>query len=636
MKLVSSFNCFFVQTSRRNNLEEEARRHSEACKGQNPQSAGGVGGGADGGDRELDEDVYDEDELLEQYRGLLPTSFGERGRDTRVATDAPQSIGAMEQSGATAAMANEEFNTDDDNNMGLPISCEATLEAHRKAVVALALDHSGSRLLTGSDDYTVKLFDFNGMKSDCRSFRQIEPCEGHPVVALSWSPNSDSFLVVTGSPQPKIYDRDGKEQGEFPRGDMYIRDMKNTKGHVTGCTSGAWHPIDKGTGLTSSSDGTLRVWDLWTFQQKTVIKPTLLKPGRIAVTTCGWSPDGKLIAGGLIDGTIQLWDVRGKFGHSAAVGAVLPPKAQGTTQQNWTYVSKSGQIARKCHDPQSDITCVRFSSAGNLLLSRSTDETLKLWDVRKFTRALAEVKGLHTLFSTTQCCFSPNEELVLTGISPERKDGLGCLGVFKANDLSLVRHIGVRGSCIAVLWHPKINQIITGSGDRSEGVVRVLYDPRSSNRGALLSVGRRPRAETTADFVADLAPRIYNPNALPLYREAMPPGMPGSKRKNAMVDASIRTSKSFKPDVGQAGVSKGAGGKLGATGGTLLTQYILKHQGTLKAPADEDVRASILRHADKEDEYSLFTAAYKSTQPQKVFADVEEMEEEKEEGSAPS
>ncbi len=64
-------------------------------------------------------------------------------------------------------------------------------------------------------------------------------------VQVSWSPTGDAFLVVTGSPQPKVYTRDGKEEGEFVRGDMYIRDMKNTKGHVSGCTGGAWHPTDK-------------------------------------------------------------------------------------------------------------------------------------------------------------------------------------------------------------------------------------------------------------------------------------------------------------------------------------------------------------------------------------------------------
>jgi WD40 repeat protein len=57
-----------------------------------------------------------------------------------------------------------------------------------KVVASLDVDHSGSRVLAGSRDYTIRLFDFNGMKSDLRSFRQLEPFEGHPVHAVSWSP----------------------------------------------------------------------------------------------------------------------------------------------------------------------------------------------------------------------------------------------------------------------------------------------------------------------------------------------------------------------------------------------------------------------------------------------------------------
>ena len=55
----------------------------------------------------------------------------------------------------------------------------------------------------------------------------------------------DCFLVVTGSAKIKIYDRDGRELGESLQGDMYIRDMKNTKGHVSPCLNGQWHPHNK-------------------------------------------------------------------------------------------------------------------------------------------------------------------------------------------------------------------------------------------------------------------------------------------------------------------------------------------------------------------------------------------------------
>ncbi len=42
----------------------------------------------------------------------------------------------------------------------------------------------------------------------------------------------------------KLFTRDGKAMHEFARGDMYLMDMKHTNGHITGLTSGAWHPTD--------------------------------------------------------------------------------------------------------------------------------------------------------------------------------------------------------------------------------------------------------------------------------------------------------------------------------------------------------------------------------------------------------
>lgn len=92
-------------------------------------------------------------------------------------------------------------------------------------------------------------------------------------------------------------------------------------------------------------------------------------------------------------------------------------------------------------------------------------------------------------------------------------------------------------------------------------------------------------------------PEIFNPNALPLYRQQWPGGK--RKKDEDVAPAGGRNSKSFKPTQGSAApaAAKGAGGQLGTTGGTLLTQYVMKHQGLLKNPKEEDIRASILRHA---------------------------------------
>lgn len=66
----------------------------------------------------------------------------------------------------------------------------------------------------------------------------------------------------------QIYDRDGLTLGEFMKGDMYIRDLKNTKGHISGLTCGEWHPKTKETILTSSEDGSLRIWDVNDFKSQ--------------------------------------------------------------------------------------------------------------------------------------------------------------------------------------------------------------------------------------------------------------------------------------------------------------------------------------------------------------------------------
>ena len=59
----------------------------------------------------------------------------------------------------------------------IPAAMEITLAHGTKTVSALNVDHSGARLVTGSVDYDVKLWDFAGMSSTLQSFRTIKPVE---------------------------------------------------------------------------------------------------------------------------------------------------------------------------------------------------------------------------------------------------------------------------------------------------------------------------------------------------------------------------------------------------------------------------------------------------------------------------
>jgi WD40 repeat protein len=97
----------------------------------------------------------------------------------------------------------------------LPVTHELLLKGHTKAVSAIAVDRAGSRVVTGSNDYSLRLWDFNGMKRDCRSFRELSPMGDYPIHSINYSPTGDAFFVVAGSPRPKVFDRDGRELVRF-------------------------------------------------------------------------------------------------------------------------------------------------------------------------------------------------------------------------------------------------------------------------------------------------------------------------------------------------------------------------------------------------------------------------------------
>lgn len=55
------------------------------------------------------------------------------------------------------------------------------MKDHTKAVTALSIDPPGARVVTGSYDYDVKLWDFGGMQGDYRPFKTIEPYPNYHV-----------------------------------------------------------------------------------------------------------------------------------------------------------------------------------------------------------------------------------------------------------------------------------------------------------------------------------------------------------------------------------------------------------------------------------------------------------------------
>ena len=425
----------------------------------------------------------------------------------------------------------------------IPCSHECKLEHGSKAISALAIDPSGSRLVSGSIDYDVKFWNFAGMDSNLKNFRSIKPCESHVIRNLEYSSTGDKILVIAGSWQAKVIDRDGHEVLECVKGDPYVVDVKRSKGHVGFLTSGSWHPKIKDEFLTASQDGSLRLWltELNGRNSKACIKCKSASSGLKTIPTASsYSRDGLLVSAACQDGSIQMWDHRKSFVNTAL-------------------------HLKDAHQKSTDISSISFGYDNRHLATRNIgDETLKLWDIRAFRKPVNVANDLYSRFDYTDCCFSPDDKMVLTATSKGKNEHSGKLIFYEKEGFNKVYEMPIGDShVIRALWHPKLNQIMVGCGD---GVVRVLYDPEKSVNGAKLCVVRKKAKAKGVSFITQ--EHIITPYSLPLFRE----DRQRSVRRQEEI-ARKDPVKSHRPDLPLG--SKGTAGRV-STGGSTLHSWMAK------------------------------------------------------------
>ncbi|XP_044009108.1 gastrulation defective protein 1 homolog [Aphidius gifuensis] len=493
---------------------------------------------------------------------------------------------------------NDDDDDDDDSESDteeseffIPCSHEISLTHGVKAITAIAADPSGARLASGSLDYDVSFWDFAGMDSSLRSFRTLQPCENHPIKCLQYSSTGDMILVISGAAQAKVLDRDGLEKCETVKGDQYIIDMAKTKGHTANLNCGSWHPLVKEEYMTCSQDGSCRLWLLHRPREHKNIIKCLNRTGTKTVpTTCTYNRDGTFIACGCTDGSIQMWDHRRPFVRPTIV-------------------------ARESHENNTEISSLNFSYIGNNIVTRGCDDTLKLWDLRKIRekKPLWAVDNISCKYDTTDCMFSPDDKIIITGESLERGKKYGRVLFYNTITKELINDIKVTNShVIKTLWHPKLNQIFVGCGN---GVVKTYYDSNKSLRGAKLCVVKTQPKSNHIEMMS--TQQIITPHALPLFRQ----DRPKSVRKQMEKDR-LDPIKSRRPDLP---ITFGQGGRVASSGGT-LSSYVIKNLGLSKRiEDDQDPREAILKYAKDAEENPYWIApAYKKTQPKTIFQTTDE------------
>ena len=193
------------------------------------------------------------------------------------------------------------------------------------------------------------------MNSGLKPFKTIEPLEGHPIHQIEYSQSGDSLLIITSSLQPTLYSRDGILLTEFTKGDMYLRDMRHTKGHVAEVTSASWNPHNRDQFISASADSTVRIWDVnskWQHTALMIIRGKGVGIGqRTKITACSYSPDGKWIGAAATDGTVHLWGANGPYNRPSS--------------------SVDGHVR------QTETSGITFSHDGNYMVTRGGDDTVK-------------------------------------------------------------------------------------------------------------------------------------------------------------------------------------------------------------------------------------------------------------------
>ena len=483
----------------------------------------------------------------------------------------------------------------DETNFSTQIPCshEVLIKGHKKGITALTLDPKGFRMLTGSNDYNVRMWDFQGMNRTMNSFRILEPYEGQPISALSYNPEGSEYLVCSVGAQAKLYDRDGRDILETVKGDMYLSDLSHTRGHTAQIRDGQWNPVNKNIFATCSSDSSARIWDtnmkkIGIEQQlphKTIIKCRTQGGKKAACTACCFDPSGNYLAVSCEDGSLQVYSAKAHYS-----------RAEASTQN--------------AHTAQATATSMCFFKDGTRLLTRAGDNTMKIWDIRNFKKPLNAWYNLENNDQHTQVSLSPDEQYILTGTSIVKNDDHGLVLMYDSKTFDKVGQLTVsQASVTRVVWHAVLNQIFVGSADRS---IHVLCDPKKSQRGALLCITKQERKARPEDI--DYMPDIRTPHALPSLKD---------KNKNKKKETERMRQDpilSRKPEIPLQGPGKG--GKTGGPG--TVTQFIMLTQNKSEDYKEDAREALLALDAETKRNPEFITNAYKNSQPVPVFDYVKE------------
>jgi len=325
------------------------------------------------------------------------------------------------------------------------------LKGHEDSVKSAVWSPDGTRILTSSDDNTARVWNADGSGPPLI-------LKGHEdnVTSAVWSPDASRILTSSWDNTARVWNADGS-------GSTLI-----LKGHESFVNSAVWSP-DATRILTSSSDNTARVWNA-----DGSGSPLILKGHEDIVNSAVWSPDATRILTSSEDNTARVWNADGSGstlilkGHEDIVNsAVWSPDAARILTSSWDKTARvwnadgSGPpLILKGHED--NVTSAVWSPDATRILTSSSDKIARVWNADG-SGSTPILKG-HESF-VTSAVWSPDATRILTSSRDKtarvwNADGSGSTLILKGHE----------GTVNSAVWSPDATRILTSSDDNTARV----------------------------------------------------------------------------------------------------------------------------------------------------------------------